>query len=161
MIALHAVVETHNGEKWIEYKDSTFLTPYGTKEPHPFAYLSGHLIDFFQSKTPHKIKQKGFPEDSKYLNSTVPIYGEDEDGDKYIKGLISRKEDLQQGDTRNGFNYVLLSELLFDYTKTFINPYDNTEITYEEFLGTSYMLNIQELIELGESDKVRLIYFFY
>lgn len=168
MKILYAFAEVLENGKWVLNTKAIFSNAYGVdiKETNPFNFISDNLMMYLcnfnnESRIPYRFINKGFPQDSEYLNQEIPILGRNDEGDRITLGKNTRREDLFNNKGTSHHNHVYLDTLLIDHNQTFIDAVDDTEKTYEDFLGNTYMQHLKELQELGEPKEVRIVYFIY
>ena len=157
-VDIKSFVEVKNeAGKWIRFEEEVFCGCYDVKSNEPFEHRNysvyGFLADVRNYSECKPISElKGLPEDSEYLNEVVD--------DFWFKS--TRRQDIV-GDNF-GCSWILLKELLdFDYEETFLDMRgcENGNLTtYREHLGHMFFYDLERLKELGDPEKVRVVFWF-
>lgn len=166
---IYSFAEVRENGKWQYVTENCFCNcdafdnyPFSSRQYKLFGFLANVRNDaeclFFE--------QKGFPDDSEYLNEIIKS--------DYDDSYIPRKKYLEESNYYFDFSYLTLKELLdFDYSQQFENQkikkikksYDYVEGTawtsVEDFLSnTDLFETIEVLKELGRSEDVRVVFHF-
>lgn len=136
---IHTFVEKKNEDgKWIPVQDC-----------HPFDRRSYSLFGFLAnvynlSQSPFITDFRMFPADSLRFD------------EKYLDELIE--------DGYFGMSWVTLKELLdYNYEVIFINKREGSKpepVSMREFLGEGYFEELESLKKLGDSNNIRIIFYF-
>lgn len=183
---IHSFAETKNKEtgKW-ERVGKVFTGDMNEKTDSPFDWRSYSMFAFLAGVRNYDHCEpvsgpRGFPLDSEYLNEEIKdVYG-------YSKeSKMTRLNELKGDYDYHSASYLILKELMdFDYDKTFWNRRvskplyradgsisgfngaslaqygEGSIVTYHENLGESFFNQIEEMKQLGNSEDVRVIFYF-
>ena len=162
---------------------------YGSNTSEPFSWRSYSLFGFLADVRNYShcvpiSEPKGLPTDSEYLNTPLSepqnysYYGYD-NGTAYTVG-----GEIECDANYHSLSHLTLKELLdFDYEQTFwdrrisrttyndkggsftdgaalANEGEGETITYREHLGNGFFTDLEVLKSLGESENVRIIFYF-
>lgn len=159
---IYSFAEIQKDNKWVLVEEPLFGVNKKTTEPFGWRSYSifGFLADVRNYSDCTPISQpKGLPKDSEHLN-------------KSSNGLMTLKDEIENEPDLNSLSFLTLKELTeFNYENTLIdkrNPTETSlghwtegeEITYRNFLGEEFFIDLKALQQLGEPEAVRIVFWF-
>lgn len=154
------MVEKKVDGRWIKYEQGGFNGS-GRNANTPFDWrcyaIFSFLADVRQRDDITPISSpKGLPNDSEYLNEDLSNpysldYGYISTGTCYTKG-----DEIEKDIDHHSFSFLTIRELMdFDYGRMATD-----KETYREYLGEDFFCDLGTLIEIGNPDEVRIVFWF-